>query len=154
MLWIGEAAIPLRNITLVNPHIAKPDRWSAAGRLLMWLLGIVVITALELGSSGGDLRAGGSLFVLLVALACLLCKDLFARGKPVLAVETAGGAQLVVTLPSLDELQRIAGQIVHAINHPEAEFTEIVHQYHSNNTNNYGPVVNMSGGRGNTGFKL
>ncbi len=28
MLWIGEAAVPLRNITLVNPHLAKPDRWS------------------------------------------------------------------------------------------------------------------------------
>ncbi|QLJ06645.1 hypothetical protein HZZ00_35510 [Streptomyces sp. NEAU-sy36] len=154
MLWIGEAAIPLRNITLVNPYVAKPDRWSAAGRLLMWLLVIVVIAAAAQAGSGGDARLGGPLLVLLIALVCFFCRDLFARGKPVLAVETAGGAQLVVTLPSLEELQRIAGQIVHAINHPEAEFTAIVHQYHSNSTNNYGPVVNMSGGRGNTGFKL
>ncbi len=43
---------------------------------------------------------------------------------------------------------------MNAINNPEAEFATIVHQYHSNSTNNYGPVVNMTGGRGNTGFKL
>ncbi|MGV9353782.1 DUF6232 family protein [Streptomyces misionensis] len=154
MLWIGSAAIPLGNITLVNPHIAKPDRWSAAGRFLMWLLGIVVIMAAAQAASGGDLRLGSPLLVLLIAFVCFLCRDLFARGKPVLAVETAGGAQLAVTLPSLDELRRIAGQIVNAINNPETEFATIVHQYHSNSTNNYGPVVNMTGGRGNTGFKL
>ncbi|SED25374.1 hypothetical protein SAMN04490357_4286 [Streptomyces misionensis] len=154
MLWIGEAAVPLRNITLVNPHLAKPDRWSAAGRLLMWLLVIVVIGAAAQAGSGGDARLGGPLLVLLIALVCFFCRDLFTRGKPVLAVETAGGAQLAVTLPSLDELRRIAGQIVNAINNPEAEFATIVHQYHSNSTNNYGPVVNMTGGRGNTGFKL
>ncbi|MFJ9930884.1 DUF6232 family protein [Streptomyces misionensis] len=154
MLWIGSAAVPLRNITLVNPHLAKPDRWSAAGRLLMWLLVIVVIAAAAQAGSGGDARLGGPLLVLLIALVCFFCRDLFARGKPVLAVETAGGAQLAVTLPSLDELRRIAGQIVNAINNPEAEFATIVHQYNSNSTNNYGPVVNMTGGRGNTGFKL
>ncbi|CAK7288162.1 DUF6232 family protein [Streptomyces sp. RM1] len=151
MLWIGAAAVPLRNITLVNPYIDKPDRWSAAGRLLMWLLGIVVIMAGVQAVSGGDTRLGGPLLVLVVAFVCFLGRDLFVSGKPVLAVETAGGAQLVVTLPSLDELRRIAGQIVHAINNPEAEFATIVHQYSSNN---YGPVVNMTGGRGNTGFKL
>ncbi|SFY51773.1 DUF6232 family protein [Streptomyces sp. F-1] len=154
MLWIGSAAVPLRNITLVNPHLAKPDRWSAAGRLLMWLLVIVVIAAAAQAGSGGDARLGGPLLVLLIALVCFFCRDLFTRGKPVLAVETAGGAQLAVTLPSLDELRRIAGQIVNAINNPEAEFATIVHQYNSNSTNNYGPVVNMTGGRGNTGFKL
>ncbi|MET8724640.1 DUF6232 family protein [Streptomyces misionensis] len=151
MLWIGAAAVPLRNITLVNPYIDKPDRWSAAGRLLMWLLGIVVIMAGVQAISGGDTRLGGPLLVLVIAFVCFLGRDLFVSGKPVLAVETAGGAQLVVTLPSLEELRRIAGQIVHAINNPEAEFTAIVHQYSSNN---YGPVVNMTGGRGNTGFKL
>ncbi|CAM5473496.1 hypothetical protein SCALM49S_03823 [Streptomyces californicus] len=29
----------------------------------------------------------------------------------------------MVTLPSVEQLRTIAGQIVHAINHPEAEFT-------------------------------
>ncbi len=42
--------------------------------------------------------------------------------------------------------------IVYAIDHPEYEFSAVLEQY--NTTNNFGSVVNMNGGRGNTGIKL
>ncbi len=55
----------------------------------------------------------------------------------------------MVTLPSVEQLRTIAGQIVHAINHPEAEFTAYVHEL-----NNYnGPVFHQNGAQ-NTGIKL
>jgi hypothetical protein len=52
----------------------------------------------------------------------------------------------------MDELRGIAGQIVYAIDHPTYEFSAFLEQY--NTTNNFGSVVNMNGGRGNTGIKL
>lgn len=50
------------------------------------------------------------------------------------------------------ELRAIAGQIVYAIDHPEYEFTAVLEQH--NTTNDFGSVVNLNGGRGNTGMKL
>lgn len=60
---------------------------------------------------------------------------MFASTKPVLAVEMNSDSRVIVTLPSMDELRQIAGRIVYAIDHPEAEFTAIVQQYNSKHTN-------------------
>ncbi|NEE12448.1 hypothetical protein G3M58_39080, partial [Streptomyces sp. SID7499] len=85
-------------------------------------------------------------FVLLIVLVVYFVKALLTPATPALIVETAGGSRNLVTLPSVDELRIIAGQIVHAIDHPEAEFTAYVHQL-----NNYnGPVFNQNGAQ-NTG---
>ncbi|MGW5784580.1 DUF6232 family protein [Streptomyces sp. NPDC003757] len=155
MLWVGSAAIPLHNITWVDAYRMKPD-WSSAGaRLLAWLLGAVLVYVLINSADDGEARAGdgGNLWILVVAVGlAVVSKGLFVSAKPVLTVEMASGSKVIVTLPSMDELRRIAGRIAYAIDHPEAEFTALVQQY--NNTNNYGPVVNMRDGRGNTGFKL
>ncbi|MFD0394405.1 DUF6232 family protein [Streptomyces nogalater] len=156
MLWVGSAAFPLHNITMVDAFMLKPDRGSALGRALKGLLAAVVIYVVFNLMSGGDARIGENgnpalLIVLLVAVLFITFKGLFEADKPVLAVQVASGSSVVVTLPSMEELRQIAGRIAYAIDNPEAEFTAVVHQYH---TNNYGPVANLNGGQGNTGFKL
>ncbi|MFE9702739.1 DUF6232 family protein [Streptomyces sp. NPDC005930] len=153
MLWVGSAAIPLHNITWVDAYRMKPDRVSAAARLLAWLVGAVLVYLLGNSATDGDAGGNGNLWILVVAAGLAVgLKGLFVSAQPVLAVEMASGSKAIVTLPSMDELRHIAGRIAHAIDHPEAEFTTLVQQY--NNTNNYGPVVSMRDGRGNTGFKL
>ncbi|MCZ0204130.1 DUF6232 family protein [Streptomyces sp. UMAF16] len=157
MLWAGSAAFPLHNITMVDAYLYRPSRLAALIRCLKWLFGAllvylayVALNAMDNGG-GGDADNPALLVVLCVAALIVPVKDLFAPPKPVLSVQVASGTALVVTLPSLEELRQIADRIAYAIDHPEAEFTAVVHQY---NTNNYGPVANLNGGHGNTGFKL
>ncbi|MFJ5047617.1 DUF6232 family protein [Streptomyces sp. NPDC088719] len=138
MLWIGSAALPLHNLTRVEAIKIKPERGTF--RFLMGLAVVAVIYALTNWTL---------VLVLLIVLAGFFVKAMVAPERPVLAVETAGGSLVLVTLPSVDELRAIAGQIVHAIDHPEAEFTAYVHQL--NNFN--GPVFNQNGGQ-NTGIRL
>ncbi|MET9701988.1 DUF6232 family protein [Streptomyces griseus] len=153
MLWIGSAAFPLDNLTRVEATKVKPQRGATFLSFLKWLALTAVVYVVVNASSGGDARIGESgnpvFVVFLVGLVMYFIKELLEPAKPILAVETAGGSLAVVTLPSVDELRTIAGQIVHAINHPEAEFTAYVHEL-----NNYnGPVFNQNGGT-NTGIKL
>ncbi|MFB8140624.1 DUF6232 family protein [Streptomyces parvus] len=153
MLWIGSAAFPLDNLTRVEATKLKPQRVATFVSFLKWLALTAVVYVVVNASSGSDARIGESgnpvFVVFLVGLAIYFFKELLEPAKPILAVETAGGSLAVVTLPSVDELRTIAGQIVHAINHPEAEFTAYVHEL-----NNYnGPVFNQNGGT-NTGIKL
>ncbi|RKT06609.1 hypothetical protein BX286_4653 [Streptomyces sp. 3211.6] len=160
MLRVGTAAIPLHNITWVDAFRLKPRRGAIFLRTLMWTAGTVAL--LVYGSAayagGGDLRTMGfetTLPVLVLGtLVIAAFRALFAPARPVLAIEMAGGSAVVVTLPNMEELRKIAGQVVYAINHPEAEFTAIVNQFNSSNTNHFGPVVNMNGGSGNTGIRL
>lgn len=158
MLWVGSAAVPLRNITLVDAFRFQPSRWEAFVSSVKWLIGAALLLAALAYVSQGDAISGGNsntlLPLALIVLVVLALAALFKRPKPVLAVETAGGSMILLTLPNMDELRHIAAQIVYAIDHPEAEFTTVVHQYHSNQTNHFGPVVNMNGGRGNTGMRL
>ncbi|WP_395364711.1 DUF6232 family protein [Streptomyces sp. YH02] len=155
MLWVGPAAFPLHNITRVEAFRLKPDRAAALLRFLKWLLVAVVIYAVVNSLSDGEasLEDGGGplLFVVLVALAVYLGKELFEPAKPVLLVEMSSGSAVLVTLPSMEELRDIAGLIAKAIDNPAAEFSTVVRQF---NTNNYGPVVNMNGGRNNRGINL
>nr|WP_239144576.1 DUF6232 family protein [Streptomyces sp. SID14515] len=153
ILWVGSAAFPLHNLTRVDAYEVKPDRVKAVGRFLKWLAGaavVFVVLSLESGEGAGFDDGGKSVFIFVViGLALFLLKELFEPAKPILAVDTAGGTGAVVTLPSVDELRVIAGQIVYAIDHPEAEFTAYVQEL-----NNYnGPVFNQHGGQ-NTGIKL
>ncbi|MFF8998757.1 DUF6232 family protein [Streptomyces achromogenes] len=154
MLWVGTAAFPLHNITMVDAFMMKPDRGSTVGRLLKGLFGAAVVYIVISLISGGEASVGDSpalAIVLVIAALFVAFWGLFEADKPVLAVQVASGSTVVVTLPSIEELRQIAGRIAYAIDNPEAEFTAVVHQY---NTNNYGPVANLNGGQGNTGFKL
>ncbi|MEU5287513.1 DUF6232 family protein [Streptomyces sp. NPDC020755] len=138
MLWIGAAALPLHNLTRVEAIKIKPER-----NVLRFLLGLGLVAFVY------SVTDWAPVLVLLIIMVVYFVKALIAPEKPVLVVETAGGSLVLVTLPSVDELRGIAGQIVHAIDHPEAEFTAHVHQL-----NNYnGPVFNQNGGQ-NTGIRL
>ncbi|MFD8963180.1 DUF6232 family protein [Streptomyces anulatus] len=156
MLWIGSAAFPLENLTRVEATKLKPQRGATLLSFLKWLALTAVVYVVVDASSGSDGQdgeggeGGNPVFVVfLIGLAIYFIKELLEPAKPILAVETAGGSVAVVTLPTVEELRTIAGQIVHAINHPEAEFTAYV-----NELNNYnGPVFNQNGGQ-NTGIRL
>ncbi|MFI5982961.1 DUF6232 family protein [Streptomyces sp. NPDC051555] len=149
MLWVGSAAVPLHNIALVDAFKYRPSRWASFVDSLKWFIVIAVVIAVLAYASGGELvdddNSGTLLPLAVVMLAVLAVAALLKMPKPVLAVETAGGTKIIVTLPSVDELRYIAGRIVYAIDHPEAEFTTVV--------NYLAPVVNMNGGSGNTGIR-
>lgn len=153
---MGTAAIPLHNITRVEAFKLKPDRSAAFLRLLKWLLVAALVVAAINYASDGEAEIGGSplILVFLIGLAAYVLRELFEPARPVLAVETAAGSTAYVTLPNVEELKDIAGRIAHAIDNPSAEFTAVVQHFNGNNTNNYGPVVNMNGGRNNRGINL
>ncbi|MCX4783202.1 DUF6232 family protein [Streptomyces sp. NBC_01264] len=154
MLWVGSMAVPLHNISWVDAFQLKPNWGKALGNALKWLFGAAVLLV-AFGYAGGDpeslVESGGNAgpLVLLVVVV-LVAVEALGTAKPVLAVETAGGSLVVLTLPNMEQLRRIAEHIVYAINHPDAEFATTVYQY--NTTNNNGPVAILNGGRGNTGF--
>ncbi|MFD7029602.1 DUF6232 family protein [Streptomyces sp. NPDC059917] len=149
MLWVGSAAVPLRNITLVDAFKYRPSRWASFVDSLKWVVGLAVLFFVLVYVGGGEPindRNSDTLVPLAgLVLLVLVLAALFKMAKPVLAVETAGGTIIMVTLPTVDELRHVAGQIVYAIDHPEAEFSTVV--------NHFAPVVNMNGGRGNTGIR-
>ncbi|MER8237527.1 DUF6232 family protein [Streptomyces sp. NPDC094049] len=147
MLWVGAAAFPLHNISRVQATRYQPDWGAALLSLLKWLLGAVVVYVVLMLLFGGGPESvgegGGVLLVLLVLLAVFLGRSLFEPTRPILIVETAGGTWMIVTLPDVDELRDIAGRIVHAIDHPEAEFTKNVYQFTQYN----GSVIQQTGNK-------
>ncbi|MET9830384.1 DUF6232 family protein [Streptomyces sp. NPDC006385] len=149
ILWVGSAAAPLRNVSWVEVFRLKPA-WGKVGVYALLLVVVAFLVSARLDSTdrgGGPAPGVLTLFTLAVIWAVLLWPR-----KPVLVVELNSGSRVVLTLPTMDELRAIAGQIVYAIDHPEYEFSTVLEQY--NTTNNFGSVVNMNGGRGNTGIKL
>ncbi|MFD7975323.1 DUF6232 family protein [Streptomyces sp. NPDC059071] len=150
ILWVGSAAVPLRNVTWVEVFRRKPA-WGKAGVYFLLLEIFALLVSARFDSTDGDGGATAlgvpTLFTLVVVGVGLL----WSR-KPVLVVERNSGSRVVLTLPNMDELRAIAGQIVYAIDHPEYEFSAVLEQH--NTTNNFGSVVNMNGGKGNTGIRL
>ncbi|MFB8082800.1 MULTISPECIES: DUF6232 family protein [unclassified Streptomyces] len=154
MLWVGTAAFPLHNITRVEAYKQQPDRGAAVLRFLKWFAVAVVVYAVI--SAGGRFSAGEGnpvVVLVLIVLAVYLLRELFEKPKPMLDIEMSSGSTVSVTLPSVDELRHIAGLIARAIDNPAAEFSTVVQQITSN-TNNYGPVITMNGGRNNRGISL
>ncbi|MEW1695881.1 DUF6232 family protein [Streptomyces sp. NPDC093249] len=147
MLWVGAAAFPLHNLSRVQATRYRPDRGAALLSLLKWLLAAVVAFAvLTLMFGGGPDSVGengGVLFIVLVLIAVFVGRSLFEAATPILILETAGGTWMIVTLPNVDELRDIAGRIVHAIDHPEAEFTKNVYQFTQYN----GSVIQQTGNK-------
>ncbi|MFS0696028.1 DUF6232 family protein [Streptomyces nitrosporeus] len=149
ILWVGSAAVPLRNVSWVEVFRLKPAWGKAVGYSLLVVVVAFLVSAQFDSTDGGSGSAPAVLAVFALAVVCVV---LLSSRKPVLVVELNSGSRVLLTLPTMDELRSIAGQIVYAIDHPEYEFSAVLEQY--NTTNNFGSVVNMNGGRGNTGIKL
>ncbi|MFD4347468.1 DUF6232 family protein [Streptomyces coelicoflavus] len=150
ILWVGSAAVPVRNVSWVEVFRLKPD-WGKAGVYFLLLALVVFLVSARADPTNGYGAAAAPGVLTVLALAVVFAV-LFRSRKPVLVVELNSGSRVVLTLPTMDELRAIAGQVVYAIDHPEFEFSAVLEQY--NTTNNFGSVVNMNGGRGNTGIKL
>jgi hypothetical protein len=151
ILWVGSAAVPLRNVSWVEVFRLRPA-WGKAGVYFLLLVVFAFLVSARLDDTDGGGGGGGAPGVLVLVAVFVVCAVLLSSRKPVLVVELNSGSRVLLTLPTMDELRAIAGQIVYAIDHPEYEFSAVLEQY--NTTNNFGSVVNMNGGRGNTGIKL
>ncbi|WP_243761064.1 DUF6232 family protein [Streptomyces sp. YIM 98790] len=170
VLWVGEAAYPLHNITRVHSFELKPKRWEAFTSFLKWLAATFVVLLLlalivESADSGGSSYYGerednsldGVIGFGAVVGIVLLLRLLVAWAVPtrhVLAVETASGSGAVVTLPNPEQLRGIVHSLVVAIDNPEAEFLVRVERLQVNPSNyHFGDTVNIQGGSFNTGIK-
>ncbi|RSS79989.1 DUF6232 family protein [Streptomyces sp. WAC06614] len=162
LLWVGEAAYPLHNIARVHTFTLRPDRWGAFMSFLKWLFGsAVVLVLLQITSAGSSSYAernanADGLWALGIGVAVVLvvslCVRLAAPSQYVLGVETSGPSTALVTLPEKEQLRQLVGLIVHAIEHPEAEFSVRVERLSINPKNyHFGDSVNIYGGAGHTG---
>ncbi|MFF2806604.1 DUF6232 family protein [Streptomyces sp. NPDC058000] len=169
LLWVGDAYYPLQNVARVYTLTIHPRRKEAVllfvKRLLILgmattILGLLATTIDAFGSrdSGGGSSGVTALVVITagVALVYSLVDMLKVLGAPahfVLAVETTGPSTAVVTSPAPDQLRRLAHQIAHAIENPEAEFEVRVNTIAISPKHYYfGDNVNMYGGTGNVGM--
>ncbi|MEU5535273.1 DUF6232 family protein [Streptomyces sp. NPDC020362] len=163
LLWVGNAAYPLHNITRVHTFVLKPKRAEAVGDFLKWggltAIAYAVVRALVETSSAGEGRPQSSQGVGIVCLAVLIVlfgrmvQVLTASPEHVLAVETASSSTAVVTLPDVLQLQRVVDDIVKAIENPDDEFQVLVQSLNFNPKNyHFGDQVNMYGGLGSTGL--
>ena len=156
LLWVGEAAYPLHNITRVHTFVLRPNRAAAVSDFLKWavpaLVAYIVIR---------NFMADGALAVLLtlllvatlITLGVRLAKVWTAPNEHVLAVETSSASTALVTLPHPAQLRTLVDYIVNAIEHPEAEFQIRVEKVLVNPKNyHFGDTVNMYGGLSNTGI--
>lgn len=160
LLWVAEAAYPLRNITRVHTFTLKPKRMEAFLSFLKWLavtaVAVLVIGAVsrETSSYGEDDSSGAIAVgaVVAIVLVIQLVKELGAPSQHVLEVETAGASTAMVTLPDPVQLRRLLQSLVHAIEHPEVEFQMRVERVLVNPKNyHFGDNVNMYGGMNNVG---
>ncbi len=152
ILWVGSAAAPVRNISWVEVFRLKPAWGRAAGYFLVLTLLALLITDRIGPTDGNGEDTGSALRLLLLITLAVVCGVLLSSRKPVLVVELNSGSRLVLTRSDIEELRAVAGQLVYAMDHPEYEFSTLLEQH--NTTNNFGSVVHMNGGKGNTGIKL
>ncbi|MFJ6566047.1 DUF6232 family protein [Streptomyces sp. NPDC091292] len=163
MLWVGEAAYPLHNITRVHTFELRPKRMEAFMSFLKWLgvtvVVVVLVQAVNRSSEGTSASASdtaGAVWILgvavVVGLVVGLVKELGAKPEQVLAVETSSSSTALVTLPNPDQLRQLVHYLVNAIENPETEFQVRVERVLVNPKNyHFGDNVNMYGGLFNTG---
>lgn len=166
LLWVGGAAYPLSNVTRVYTFVLTPRRGAATvvffKRLAIILSVAFALTILGgLTAFGGGKDAAGTIVSLvwtgaLVALAYSLVEwvaVLSAASHFALAVETSGASTALVTSKDTGHLQRLVGQVVDAIENPEADFLVHVETLAINPEHyHFGDNVNMYGGTGNVGM--
>lgn len=166
LLWVGGACYPLGNIARVHTLTIHPRRKEAVVRFFKRsaIIGAVTIALTIIGGALallGNRGTGGGLLTLVylgAAAAAIysfveMTQVLSAQPHFVLAVETAGPSQAVVTSQNPHLLNQLVGQIADAIENPEAEFRVKVESITISPKNYYfGDNVNMFGGSGNVGM--
>ncbi|NBE57087.1 hypothetical protein GUY60_37905 [Streptomyces sp. YC537] len=170
VLWVGEAAYPLHNITRVHTFLLKPDRMAAFVSFLKWVgvcgvLFVLLALANDESSSSsyddydsGDSGNADSMVTLAVIVLIVLVVDLIrkwsAPTEHVLAIETASASSALVTLPQREQIPALRDALVEAIKNPATGMTFYAHsvsvdakRYHN------GDNVNIAGGKNNTGVR-
>ncbi|MFI9581550.1 DUF6232 family protein [Streptomyces sp. NPDC052236] len=165
LLWVGDAAYPLHNITRVHTLVLRPKRMEAFMSFLKWLgatlVAFVVLQTVNKDSASdweGENDSAGTLWgigiAVVIVLVIQLVKECNAPSQHVLAIETSSGSTALVTLPNPDQLRRLVQYLVNAIENPAAEFQVRVERVLVNPKNyHFGDNVNMYGGLFNTGVK-
>ncbi|WP_189941412.1 DUF6232 family protein [Streptomyces aurantiogriseus] len=155
LLWVGEAAYPLHNVTRVHTLVLRPKRMEALTDFLKWTaLTVVASVVIQVVADDDSVQVmllllGGALVVWLFVR---MLKLWSAPDEHVLAVETNSASTALVTLPNPEQLRQLVQYIVNAIENPEAEFQVRVESLQINPKNyQYGDTVNMYGGLANTG---
>ncbi|OIK00102.1 DUF6232 family protein [Streptomyces colonosanans] len=165
LLWIDRAAYPLQNIARVYTFNAHPRRKEAALRfaksaaiILAVAFGLTIIGGL---TQFGGRNSGGTLITLawvgsaagLIYCFVQMMSVLTAQSHYVMAIETSGPSQAVVTSSNPETLNQLVGYVAHAIDNPETEFQVKVERLMISPNNYYfGDNVNMYGGTGNVGI--
>lgn len=139
LLWVGKAAYPLHNIVRVQTAVLTPNRVKAVIDFLKWagaLVGAYILLALfaddspsyaygnsaDNTSSTFEAVAGvGSLVG--IFLVGLLVYRLTRPDLQVMVVEVASASIALVTMEDEGQLEAVVQHVVHAIDHPEAEFS-------------------------------
>ncbi|MFI7503549.1 DUF6232 family protein [Streptomyces sp. NPDC049687] len=156
LLWVGEAAYPLHNITRVHTFVLRPKRGEAVNDFLKWAAVALVVYLVAMNFMADDSMAVLLTLLLvatLITLGVRLAKVWTAPNEHVLAVETSSASTALVTLPNPAQLRTLVDYIVNAIEHPEAEFEIRVEKVLVNPRNyHFGDTVNMYGGLANTGI--
>ncbi|MEU4468905.1 DUF6232 family protein [Streptomyces sp. NPDC024017] len=166
LLWVGQAAYPLRNIARVYTFTLHPKRKEAVIRFLtrtgitlavaigLSIIGSVTFLASESTGSGlltfVWIGSGAALIYFLVDMLSVVT----AQSHYVLAIETAGPSTAMVTSRNPQHLDQLVGYVAGALENPDTEFQVTVERLTINSPTNYhfGDSVNMYGGSGNTGI--
>ncbi|MFH9730271.1 DUF6232 family protein [Streptomyces sp. NPDC017260] len=96
ILWVGSAAVPLRNVSWVEVFRLKPA-WGKAGVYSLLLVIVALLVSARLDSTGGG--GGPTPSVLTLFALVVVCAVLFWSRKPVLVVELNSGSTIVLTRP-------------------------------------------------------
>ncbi|MFB7913764.1 DUF6232 family protein [Streptomyces sp. NPDC056061] len=137
LLWVGEAAYPVHNITRVHTFELRPKRMEAFLSFLKWLAATFVAFVLlqlanENGSSGYEdpNESADVLWVLAIGIAIglvvRLVKDLAAQSEYVPAIETASGCSALVALPDPNRLRRLVHAITSATSAPQERHRALI----------------------------
>jgi len=146
VLWVGAEAYPLRNIARAQTITLVPDRRTAWRRYLtavvFWaLLGVAAVAAMKLaarldaeqGSNTLHAAAAGALVLALALFAVStirLIRVLSARTYYALVIETAGTPRRALVSTDGNLVSELVRQIMKAIDDPQAEFRQLVMNYH------------------------
>ena len=139
VLWIGSDAYPLQNIARAQTRELTLKNGSPVRNyfkaVVRWvILGVVVTIALKLAKVGSS-GVFDLVWVVVLALLAISTIRLIAmlrknRTYYALIIETAGTPNTALVSPDLNLVNQLVGQIMEAIDNPQAEFQVQVENFH------------------------